>query len=124
MKLVARSLIMTAVSLAASIAWSQDPGWPRVVEDGGTQVVVYQPQPDSLDGITLRGRVAVSIKRPVDKAPLFGALWVSATLDIDRDHDLAHVISIKIDRTRFADVADRDVQSLVQFLEAGVPAWD
>src|ERR1700722_8865154 len=88
MKLVARSLIMTAVSLAVSVAWSQDPGWPRVVRDGGTQVVVFQPQPDSLDGVTLHSRVAVSIKGPQDQAPLFGALWVTATLDVNRDKDL------------------------------------
>jgi hypothetical protein len=59
----------------------------RVVKDGGTEIVVYQPQPDSLDGVTLQSRVAVSIKRPGDKAPLFGALWVVATLDVDRDQD-------------------------------------
>ena len=124
MKSVARFLIMSTVSLTAGVAWSQDAGWPRVVKDGRTEVVVYQPQPDSLDGVTLHSRVAVSIKRPQDKAPLFGALWVIATLDIDRDQDLARIASIKIDRTRFAEVSDTDVQSLVQFLEADMPHWD
>jgi hypothetical protein len=95
-----------------------------VVKDGQTEIVVYQPEPDSLDGITLQSRVAVSIKRPQDKAPLFGALWVIATLDVDRDQDVAHVASIKIDRTRFADVPDSEVQSVTQFLETTVPQWD
>jgi hypothetical protein len=124
MKPAARFLLIIALNLAAGIAWSQDLGWPYVVENGKTQIVVYQPQPDSLDGVTLNSRVAVSIKRPEDKAPLFGALWVSATLDVDRDQDLAHITSIKIDRTRFPDLPERDVQSLVQFIEAGVPEWD
>src|ERR1700722_4109935 len=123
MKRVSR-LILTTVSLMAGIAWGQDAGWPRVVKDGGTQVVVYQPQPDSLDGVTLQSRVAVSVKRTGDKAPLFGALWIIATLEIDRDEDLARVVSAKVDRARFADVSDSDVQSLVQFLEADVPHWD
>jgi len=92
-----------------------------VVKDGGTQIVVYQPQPDSLDGVMLQSRVAVSIKRRSDKAPLFGALWVIATLDIDRDQDVVGIASIKVDRTRFAGVPDNDVQSLVQFLEADMP---
>jgi len=117
-------LILTTVSLTAGIAWGQDAGWPRVVNDRNTQIVVYQPQPDSLDGVTLQSRVAISVKRPEDKAPLFGALWVIATLSVDRDRDLARVVSIKVDRTRFAGVPDSDVQSLVQFLEADVPLWD
>src|SRR5437868_9699240 len=102
MRTVIRFLAFTALSLIASIAWGQDAGWPRVVQDAQTEIVIYQPEPDSLDGITLQSRVAVSIKRPADKAPLFGALWVIATLDIDRDEDLARAVSIKIDRTRFA----------------------
>ncbi len=124
MKSVGRFLIMSTVSLTVGVSWSQDTGWPRVAKNGQTEVVVYQPQPDSLDGLTLDSRVAVSIKRPQDKAPLFGALWLIATLDIDRDQEMAHVASIKIVRTRFTDVPERDVQSLVQFLEADVPHWD
>jgi hypothetical protein len=70
MKLVARFLILTTLSLTVGVAWSQDAGWPRVVKDGLTEVVVFQPQPDPLEGVTLHSRVAVSIKRPQDKAPL------------------------------------------------------
>jgi hypothetical protein len=123
MKPVMRVLVLT-VSLTASITWGQDAGWPRVVKDGGTQIVVYQPQPDSLSGVTLQSRVAVSIKRAEDRAPLFGALWVTANLDVSRDRDLARIASIKVDRTRFPDVPDSDVQSLVQFLQAEAPLWN
>jgi hypothetical protein len=124
MKRITPYLLVAAVSLTAGNAWSQGQGWPRVVKDGKTQIVVYQPQPDSLDGVTLQSRVAVSVKRPQDNTPLFGAIWVVATLDIDRDRDMARVVSAKVDRTRFADVADDDLQSLVQFLEADAPLWD
>ena len=119
------SVIFTGLCLAAALpSWGQDAGWPRVVKDGMTEIVVYQPQPDSLNGVTLQSRVAVSIKRPEDKAPLFGALWVSATLDVDRDQDLARVRSVTIDRTRFADLSDDEVKSVTQFLETTVPQWD
>ena len=124
MKAAVRFLMLAGVSLMAGSAWGQESGWPRVVKDGATQIVVYQPQPDSIDGITLQSRVAISIKRPQDKAPLFGALWVIATLDVDRDRDLARIASIKVDRTRFADIPDNDIQFLSQFLEREVPLWD
>jgi len=117
-------VILASLCLTAAMARGQDAAWPRVVEDGSTEIVVYQPQPDSLAGVTLQSRVALSIKRPTDTAPLFGAMWVTATLDVDRDQDLAQVMSIKINRTRFAGVPDSDVQSITQFLEASVPGWD
>jgi len=37
---------------------------------------------------------------------------------------IAHVIAVKIDRTRFADIPESDVKSPTQFLEADVPRWD
>jgi hypothetical protein len=103
---------------------AEDGGWPRSVTDGKTQIIVYQPQPDSLDGPTLQSRVAVSVKRPQDKDPVFGALWVSATLSTDRDREIAEVTSVKVLRTRFTGIPDSDVQELVTFLERTVPRWD
>lgn len=118
------ALLTGLVLGAVSPMLANDAGWPRVVNDGNNEIVVYQPQPDSLDGPTLQSRVAVSIKRPQDSEPIFGALWVTATLSTDRDADIAQVTSAKILRTRFTGVPDSDVQSLVRFLESAVPRWD
>src|SRR5580700_9744147 len=93
---------LTALGLASGFAWGQSSGWPRVIEEGGTKITVYQPQPDSLDGLTLESRVAFSVQRPEDKSPVFGALWLHATLETDRTGDLAHVVSVKIDGNHIA----------------------
>ena len=45
--------ISVGISLAAGSASGLEPGWPRVLNDGTTRIVVYQPQPDSLDGARL-----------------------------------------------------------------------
>jgi hypothetical protein len=124
MSKIARSVMWAMASLTLATLWSQSAGWPRVVRNGRAEITVYEPQPDSLDGTTLQGRVAVSIKRPDDKAPLFGALWVVANLDIDRNRDFARVVSVKVDRTRFADVPESDIQSVVQSIEADAMHWD
>src|ERR1700733_3269152 len=110
--------------MTVTIVWGQDAGWPRVLKDGGAEIVVYQPQPDLLDGITLQSRIAVSVRRPENKAPLYGALWVTATLGVDRDRDSARIAAPKVDRVRFADVPDQDVQSLIHLIEADAPRWD
>jgi hypothetical protein len=98
--------------------------WPRSVKSGKTEIIVYEPQVDSLQGVTLTSHLAVSVKRPTDAAPLFGALWVTAMLDVDRDRDMARIRSIKIDRTRFPDTTEADVATLTRFLEGDVPKWD
>ena len=55
---------------------------------------------------------------------MFGALWIVAKLDIDRDRDLARVVSVKIDRTQLSEFPDRDAASLVQALESDARLWD
>jgi hypothetical protein len=98
--------------------------WPRVVKSGKTEIIVYEPQVDSFEDVTLTSHMAVSVKRPTDAAPVFGALWATATLNVDRDRDVAKVRVIKIDRTRFPDAAEGDVTQLTSFLESDVPKWD
>ena len=116
--------ISVGISLAAGSASGLEPGWPRVLNDGTTRIVVYQPQPDSLDGARLESRVAVSIQRPNDNAPLFGALWLISTLDISRAPSLVRVVAVKVERTRFTGVPESDIRSLVRFLENDLPLWD
>jgi len=110
---------LATLALAAGFAWGQDSSWPRVVRDGKTEITVYQPQPDSLDGVTLQSRAALSVKTPEDAAPVFGAVWIVATVDIDRDRDTARVVSAKIDRSRLADIPD-----IAPALEADAHLWD
>ena len=116
--------ILTILVIGSGFARGQASAWPRLVRDGGTVIAVYQPQPDSLDGVTLQSRVAISVKRPEDKNPMFGALWIVAKLDIDRDRDLARVVSVKIDRTQLSEFPDRDAASLVQALESDARLWE
>ncbi|HEY3823790.1 MAG TPA: hypothetical protein VGL82_04485 [Bryobacteraceae bacterium] len=116
--------ISICVSLAAGVASGREPVWPRVLNSGGARIVVYEPQPDSLDGARLESRVAVSMQRPNDNAPLIGAMWVITSLDISRAPALVRVVSVKVERTRFTGVPESDIRSLVHFLEGNLPLWD
>ncbi len=98
-------------------------GWPREVRSGDATIVVYQPQLDSLEGIEAKARVAVSIRRP-NVEPEFGALWVAATLDVDRDADIARIQSFVIERARFPDATEQEVGELTRLIEQTAPRWD
>lgn len=65
--------------------------WPLDVPHGAGVITLYQPQPEKLDGNLLTGRAAASYLadgKPEEER-VFGALWFTATLDIDREHDVA-----------------------------------
>ncbi|MEO7387484.1 MAG: carbohydrate-binding family V/XII, partial [Gammaproteobacteria bacterium] len=110
-------LCLNAVTAAAAA------DWPREVRSGDATIVLYQPQFDSLDGIDTRARIAVAIQRP-NVAPEFGALWVAATLDVDRDEDTARFETFVIERARFPDATEQEVRELTALIERAAPTWD
>jgi hypothetical protein len=124
MKRVMYLTLLLFAALAVDTASAQQAGWSRLVKAGNTEIVVYQPQPDSFDGKTLESRVAISVKRLQDHAPLFGALWATAALEVDSARDRARVASVRIERTRFPGLRDTELRPLIEFLKADVPLWD
>jgi len=123
------ALAVLALCLAALAgAWppglaAAEPDWPREVQTGDATLVLYQPQFDSLEGIETRARIAVAIQRP-DLPPEFGALWVAATLDVDRDADTARFQTFAIERARFPDATAQEVRDLTALIERAAPTWD
>jgi hypothetical protein len=97
--------------------------WPREVRSGDATIVLYQPQFDSLEGISTRARIAVAIRRP-GVPPEFGALWVAATLDVDRDEDTARFETFTVERARFPDATGQEVKALTALIERTAPTWD
>ena len=78
------------------------PGWPRRFTLDGRTVTIYQPQPEKLDGNVLTARAAVSVAEAGGE-PVFGAEWMTAHIDIDRDSRVADVTALSIDRFNFPD---------------------
>ena len=117
------SVLLLVPFLSLFAAGAKAAGWPREVRSGNATIVLYQPQVDSLEGIDAKARIAVSIKRP-DRAPEFGALWVAATLDVDRDRDSARIETLVIERARFPDASEQEVRELTALVERAAPAWD
>jgi len=120
-RLVALSLLLVAplVSLA------NDGGWPQQFEEKGWVIVIYQPQPESLKDIELKGRMAVSAtKKKESKGPIFGSVWFTAKLDIDRDDRLVEIDEIHVDKVKFPNITPEQEKNLSEFLEDEIPDLD
>ena len=106
----------------AGAAYAQDASWPQELSgvDGGT-VLIYQPQVEVFTDNSLEARAAVSVKSAATgNAPVFGAIWIKARIDTDREARIASIRDIEITDVRLADADDDQKQSLVDFIETNV----
>lgn len=99
--------------------------WPREIAlQSGGKISIYQPQPESLNGNKLSARAAVSVRRQAGDEPVFGAVFVDATLDTDKDNRTATLESLTVRNAKFADAKDEDIEKLKNLLETEVPKWE
>jgi len=117
---LARSLSLPGLLLlvsmpAAAIDWPQE-----VTAEEGT-IVVYQPQPESLEGNVLKSRAAMSLELKGRDEPIFGAFWFTARIDNDTDAGMATIRDIKITDVRWPDSKDAGQQRFTAVVEAAIP---
>lgn len=107
--------LLTLLAITAPFA-TADPGWPRVFQQGGRQLTVYQPQVDYWHGYTnLHFRCAIAVKG-VLKEEKFGVAEVEA-LTIT-DHGARVVAIAPLQREfRFGGVSDAELAQLRQAVD-------
>jgi hypothetical protein len=97
--------------------------WPREIRVPEGTVVIYQPQPEKLDGNRLMARAAVAVKLKSSKEPVFGAIWFDARLDTDRATRTAIIADVSVIRVRFPNQDEKKTQKLGDLLEKEIPKW-
>ncbi|MGI9341967.1 MAG: carbohydrate-binding family V/XII [Gammaproteobacteria bacterium] len=112
------------LALAIPVAHADDTDWPRQIETQRGLVVMYQPQPETLNGNVLEGRAAVSVTATGKTEPVFGAIWFSARLETDRDERIATIADVTIQQARFPNRSDEEAAPLKSLLETEIPRWD
>ncbi len=122
---------MTALLLACLLlpvsAWAKkatDGGWPHEVGIPQGVVVIYQPEPEKLEGNRLEARAAVALELKGSEEPVFGAIWFEARLDTDRAERTATITELTVTEIRFPDQDDEKAQKLRALLEKEIPKWD
>jgi hypothetical protein len=99
--------------------------WPREVASSQGKIVLYQPQPQKLEGKKVSGIGAFSITPTGKKDPVFGALFLDAVLDIDRDARTYKVESLNIPSIKFSTAQEGiDLEKIKQVVIAELPKWD
>ncbi len=95
--------------------------WPQVISAPEGDIIVYQPQPESLEGQTLKGRAAFQIDLADSDEPIFGAMWFTSRLETDRDNDTATLLDFRIEKVTWPDSKDAGEQRLTAVVEDAFP---
>ncbi|HTO98739.1 MAG TPA: hypothetical protein VMK66_16935, partial [Myxococcales bacterium] len=97
--------------------------WPRELQAEQGTIVVYQPQLEKMEGVTLEGRAAVSWE-PKDGTPVFGVFWFQARYLADKDSREVQIEEFKVIKVRFPQSTPEQEAKLSAFLDKEIPKWD
>ena len=113
-----------AVGAAYAISQDDPDGWPREISVPEAEIVLYQPQPDTLAGDRLRARAAVAVTPTGWEEAAFGTVWFGSRLSTDRDNRTASVLETKVLRVGFPNASEEHKARLARILEEEIGKWD
>jgi len=116
--------VMAAGLSGDAVAQEDDLGWPREVTHAGYLIVLYQPQLETFDGDKLTGRAAVSVTPEGSDQTVFGAVWIEAYVETDRDTRMVTVMNVDIPRVRFPNANEDQERQLAAILAQEMTTWD
>jgi len=58
--------------------------WPRVHQEPGLTIFIYQPQIEQWEGDRFEARMAVGVQKTSEKSPVYGVVWMTARADVDK----------------------------------------
>lgn len=124
-RLVSAAVLAALIILVGTrLAPGAQDKWPkRFVHPKGT-VVMYQPQlEDFKDDRILTGRAAVSVKTKKMKRPVFGAVWLTSKVVVNRDTRMATIDDVKVTDAKFPNAKPEQLEKLKTFLNTEMAGW-
>jgi hypothetical protein len=119
------TLIITLLIFAGSVqAQAPQTGayWPKVIPLKQLTITIYQPELEKFSGNTIHVRAAFNIFDGT-RLPIFGALWFSARVAIDRHNNTVFYDNIHLVDVNFPDITTAKKQEFRDLLASVTPTW-
>ena len=87
-------------------------GWPRTYKENGRELTVFQPQIEDWENGVMRSRAAVAVRQSDKDAPVFGAIWLQATADVDKAANIVTCGNIQITKGNFPTATEKQADYL------------
>ena len=75
--------------------------WPRVHQENGLTISVYQPQIEQWEEDRMETRTAVAIQNAGASFPVYGVVWMTARADVDKAARIVTLRDFKITKVKF-----------------------
>ena len=97
--------------------------WPKTISAAdGSEIKIYELQPESFTGNVLKARAAISIQENGKADPTFGTFWTVSTVETDKDNRRVILQSVKVPNIKFPGQTDEGmISSLKTTLETQLP---
>ncbi len=97
-------------------------GWPRAYQHEDGEVVIYQPQMDEWkDHTTLTAKAAVSVQFKDSDEFQYGAIYLKATTEVDKDEDEVLLDDLTITKMHFPDIDDDTAAKAGDLVSKAIP---
>src|SRR5450631_1903162 len=115
--------LISSCILAFSFCRAGD-DWPKQINTAnGTQIKIYEPEPESFKGNTLMFRSAISILENGSNDPVFGAFWGTAKVETDRNNRTLAINSLDVTSIRIPAIDGQDtIDYIDDALESQFPS--
>ncbi len=117
-------LLSLALAVAAAAQDDAEEFWPKVLKSDKGEIIVYQPQIESMEGDRLSAIAAVSVQAAGQKEAIYGAMWFECRLLTDLETRMATLVETKVTAAKFPDADQAKVDQLSRYLEQDIPTWD
>ena len=116
------TFVLIPMGLAAQEQQQQD--WPKDIIAGQYTITLYQPENTSYLDNKLASSFALGVKKKGEE-PVFGMMWTTAVLDVDRTNRHASLASLTIDEIRFPDEVKSEQKTQFQnLINTEIPKWN
>lgn len=101
-RLLLGAAVIAVWTLTPATASAQTP-FPQQITAPEGSVIVYQPQPETLEGNVLTGRAAMSLELQAREEPVFGVFWFTAIVEDDDESGLTYLREIRVSQVRWPE---------------------
>jgi hypothetical protein len=121
-KTVLITVLLIPMGLIAQDEKLQD--WPKDIVSGDYTITLYQPENTSYLDSKLTSSLAFGVKKE-GQEPVFGMLWTTSILDVDRTNRQASLASVTIDEIRLPNEVNEDQKTKFEnLINTEVPKWN
>jgi len=112
------------IFLSMFIGLNADTGsWPKEIELQKYTFIIYQPQPQGLQGNKLKVLTAISLESNSNPEPVFGAMWFEAQVSVDKSNNKASLDNFKLTKLQFTYDDKKKIEELRKLIESRMPQF-